>query len=183
MSAFRFVDLSHPIEDGMAVFPGLPTPRIGAHLTHDDSRDKYEDAEFFLGKVDMPANVGTYIDSPFHRFKDRADLSQIPLEGIVGLRGVLLDASQGEERELHPKLPEDVPVGAAVLIRTGWDRHWGTESYFGAAPYLAETFANELVERRVVSSVSTLGTSTTPQRDDVRSTPRCWMPASTSSSI
>jgi len=67
----RFVDLSHTIEDGMPVLPGLPTPRIGAHLTHDASRDKYEDAEFFLGKVDMPANVGTYLDSPFHRFRDR----------------------------------------------------------------------------------------------------------------
>lgn len=149
MSGSRFVDLSHPIEDGMAVFPGLPTPRIAAHLTHDASRDRYDDAEFFLGKVDMPANVGTYIDSPFHRFREREDLSQIPLEGIVGLVGVLVDATESDERELHPELPDDDLTGTAVLIRTGWDRRWGTESYFGPAPYLAEAFGNQLVERRV----------------------------------
>jgi kynurenine formamidase len=145
----RFVDLSHEIEDGMPVFPGLPTPHIGAHLTHEASREKYDDAEFFLGKVDMPANVGTYIDSPFHRFSDREDLSQIPLEGIVGLRGVLVDASKAESRELRPQLPDVDLRGTALLIRTRWDRNWGTEAYFGAAPYLAEAFAAEIIDRNV----------------------------------
>lgn len=145
----RFVDLSHTIEDGMPVLPGLPTPRIGAHLTHDASRDKYEDAEFFLGKVDMPANVGTYLDSPFHRFRDREDLAEIPLERIVGLRGALLDASNAESRELRPELPKDDLSGAAILIRSGWDSNWRTEAYFGAAPYLAESLATELVDRGV----------------------------------
>jgi arylformamidase len=70
----RFVDLSHEISDRMAVLPGLPTPHIRAHLDHDESRDNYEDAEFFLGRVDMPTNVGTYIDAPFHRFRGREDL-------------------------------------------------------------------------------------------------------------
>lgn len=145
----RFVDLSHEIEDGMPVFPGLPAPHIGAHLSHEASRANYDDAEFFLGKVDMPANVGTYIDSPFHRFEDRADLSQIPLEDIVGLPGVLLDCSTAASRELHPRLPDEDLAGAAVLIRSGWDRNWRTDSYFGPAPYLADAFAAELVDRRV----------------------------------
>jgi len=129
----------------MPVFPGLPTPHIGAHLDHAESRRNYEDAEFFLGKVDMPANVGTYIDAPFHRFRDREDLSQIPLDGIVGLKGVLIDATGGEARELHPELPDEDLTKAAVLIRTGWDRHWGSDAYFGPAPHLAESFAKELV--------------------------------------
>lgn len=133
----------------MPVFPGLPTPHIGAHLTHEASREKYDDAEFFLGKVDMPANVGTYIDSPFHRFSDREDLSQIPLEGIVGLKGALIDASSAESRELHPELSDDDLSGTAVLIRSGWDQRWGSDEYFGAAPYLSESFATELIERRV----------------------------------
>lgn len=144
-----FVDLSHPIEDGMPVFPGLPAPRIGAHLDHDQSRKNYDDAEFFLGKVDMPANVGTYIDAPFHRFRDREDLSQIPLDGIVGLKGVLVDATDWGARELHPQLPREDVTRAAVLVRTGWDRHWGADPYFGPAPYLAEAFAKELVGRAV----------------------------------
>ena len=147
--ATRFVDLSHTIEDGMAVLPGLPPPHIGAHLTHEASRGNYEEAEFFLGKVEMPANVGTYIDSPFHRFKDREDLSQIPLEQIVGLPGLVLDSWEGSSREVHPSLPEGDLTGTAILVRTGWDRNWATDSYFGPAPYLAEAFAAELIERRV----------------------------------
>jgi arylformamidase len=143
------VDLSHEIEDGMPVFPGLPTPRIGAHLDHDQSRVNYQDAEFFLGKVDMPTNVGTYIDAPFHRFRDREDLSQIPLDGIVGLKGVLIDARDGDGRELYPELPADDLEKTAVLIHTGWDRLWGTDAYFSPAPYLAEAFAIEMIDRGV----------------------------------
>jgi len=36
----------------------------------------------------MPANVGSYLDSPFHRFPDREDLSQLPLDRLVGIEGV-----------------------------------------------------------------------------------------------
>jgi kynurenine formamidase len=149
IQAKRFIDLSHGIENGMPVFPGLPTPHIGAHLDHDQSRENYEDAEFFLGKVDMPANIGTYIDAPFHRFRDREDLSQIPLDRIVGLKGVRIDATDGDSRELHPELPEHDLARAAVLIRTGWDRNWGSDDYFGPAPYLAVAFAKKLIERGV----------------------------------
>jgi arylformamidase len=82
----RFIDLSHELADGMAPYPGLPTPRIGPHLDHEQSRAHYDGDEFFLGKVDMPADVGTYLDSPFHRFPDREDLSQLPLERLVAKR-------------------------------------------------------------------------------------------------
>lgn len=133
----------------MPVLPGLPTPHIGAHLDHDQSRSNYEDAEFFLGKMDDPANVGTYIDAPFHRFRDREDLSQIPLERIVGLPAVLVEGANADSRALHPVLPDVDLGGAAVLVRSGWDSHWGTDAYWKPAPYLSEEFASELVERGV----------------------------------
>jgi kynurenine formamidase len=75
----QFIELSHELADGMSPYPGLPEVRIGAHLDHEQSRSHYEGEEFFLGRVDMPANVGTYLDAPFHRFADREDLSQVPL--------------------------------------------------------------------------------------------------------
>lgn len=145
----RFVDLSHRLRDGMAVMPGLPAPQIGPHLDHEESRANYEDAEFYLGKVDMPANVGTYIDAPFHRFSDRDDLARIPLERIAGLEGVVVDAAAASDRELAPALPGGDLTGAAVLVRTGWDVHWGDDAYWGPAPYLSERFADELVDRGV----------------------------------
>ncbi|MFN2587043.1 MAG: cyclase family protein [Actinomycetota bacterium] len=144
----RFVDLSHALADGMAPYPGLPTPRIGAHLDHAASRPRYEGGdEFYLGIVEMPANVGTYVDSPFHRFPDGEDLAQVPLERLVGLRGFVVDAAVDGARAADPELPPDDLAGAAVLIRTGWDARWGTDAYWEPGPYLSDDLVTRLVER------------------------------------
>ena len=128
----------------MAPYPGLPIPRIGAHLDHAASRSHYDGEEFFLGKVDMPANVGTYLDSPFHRFSEREDLAKIPLERLIGLDGVVIDASGAGDRSINPALPAMDLRGMAVLIRTGWATRWGSESYWEPGPYLTEEFAERL---------------------------------------
>ena len=116
MSNSRFIELSHELEDGMTPYPGLPTPRIGPHLDHEQSRSHYEGEEFFLGKVDMPVNVGTYLDAPFHRFQDREDLSQLPLGRLVGIDGVVLDATGEQSLALSPELPPDSSAAKAILI-------------------------------------------------------------------
>jgi arylformamidase len=144
--AQRFIDLSHELVDGMDAYPGLPSPKIGPHLDHEGSRSNYDGDEFFLGKVDMPANVGTYLDSPFHRFRDREDLSQIPLERLVGIKGVVIEGAEARSRRLSPELPPAGVKGMAVLMRTGWDSRWGTDAYWEPGPYLEEELANRLVE-------------------------------------
>lgn len=144
-----FIDLSHPLADGMDPYPGLPTPRIGAHIDHAQSRANYEGDEFFLGKVDMPANVGTYLDSPFHRFRQREDLAAVPLERLVGLEGLVLDATVGESRSRTPNLPSESLEGAAVLVKTGWAERWGSDAYWEPGPYLSDEFAGAAVERGV----------------------------------
>ena len=145
----RFVDLSHELADGMAPYPGLPPVRIGAQIDHDESRSRYDGEEFYLGKVAMPANVGTYLDAPFHRFRDREDLSQLPLDRLVGLEAVVLDATADDARERAPELPDEDLTGAAVLIRTGWDAKWGTPEYWEPGPYLSEAVAGGLADRGV----------------------------------
>lgn len=147
--ASRLIDLSHELVDGMAAYPGLPKPRIGPHLDHEQSRSHYEGDEFFLGKVEMPANIGTYLDAPFHRFPDREDLSQLTLERLVGIKGLVIDATREQSRALSPELPSEGVGGSAVLIRTGWDSRWGTEAYWKPGPYLTEDFAIRLVEAEV----------------------------------
>lgn len=145
----RFVDLSHELSDGMAPYPGLPTPSIGPHIDHEQSRPRYDGEEFYLGKVDMPTNVGTYVDAPFHRFQEREDLAQLPLERLVGLPAVVLDAADDGGRERAPQLPADDLTGAAVLMRTDWASRWGTESYWDPGPYLSPEVAAALVDRGV----------------------------------
>ncbi|HEX2032445.1 MAG TPA: cyclase family protein [Actinomycetota bacterium] len=143
--AARWVDLSFAIEDGMPVFPGvLPEPRIGAYLDHDASRPRYEGkAEFHLTKVEMSGNTGTYVDSPFHRHRDREDLAGLALERIAGVPGLVLDAPYGGPVTVD--VPPDRLRGRAVLFRSGWDRRWGTEGYWEPDPYLAAETLDALV--------------------------------------
>lgn len=147
----EFVELNHVLEDGMMVYPGLPRPKIGAFLDHKASRSRYQDkAEFFLGKVEMVCNLGTYLDSPFHRYPDGADLSQIPLQRVAGLPGIVLDGAVSSDRSITLHCSESELRGRAVLIRTGWDQRWGTERYWEPGPYISGESIDLLIRSRPI---------------------------------
>lgn len=150
----RFVDLSHTVEDGMVTYPGLPPPRISDHLTRETSRAHYASGtEFHIGRIDMVANTGTYLDTPFHRYPDGEDVAGLPLEAVADLAGVCL-AAAGEGPIEPETLPDTGLTGRAVLLATGWDRHWRTPGY-GADlhPFLAEA----AVEKLVAAGVALVG--------------------------
>ena len=148
------IDLSHPIEDGMAAYPGLPPARIYPLLDHDASGDRYGGkAEFLLGGAELAGNTGTYLDAPFHRFRDREDLAALPLETVVGLPGLILD-HEGVERAVSlDGVDEGYLNGRAVLVRTGWDARWGSEAYWSDAPFLPAP----VVERLIGAGVRLVG--------------------------
>jgi kynurenine formamidase len=146
----KFVELNHAIEDGMRAYPGFPSPRISAFISREDSRARYEGkAEFLIGRVDMVGNVGTYLDAPFHRHAGGADLSQIPLELIAGLDGLAIDGVRSSGRAISIDCKESELHGRAVLIRTGWDERWGTESYWEPGPFLSDDSIEQLVRSGV----------------------------------
>ena len=145
----RLIDLSHVIEDGMTTFAGLPGPHICDYWTREASAEKYDDGSSFqIGRIDMVANTGTYVDSPFHRYEDRNDLSELPLESLADLDGIVVRQpyEQGLAVEVAAFDALDVR-GKAVLVHTGWDRHWRTEMYFTDHPYLTAAAADWLVEQ------------------------------------
>jgi len=145
-----FIDLSHPIEDGMAAYPGLPPARIFAILDHDASRERYEGkAEFLLGGAELAGNTGTYLDAPFHRFRDREDLARLPLETVVGLPGLIVDPAEPGRAVSLEGVDEPSLRGRAVLVRTGWDARWGSEEYWSGAPFLPKTVVERLVRAEV----------------------------------
>lgn len=148
------IDLSHPIEDGMAAYPGLPPARIFTILDHDTSRDRYDGrAEFHLGGAELAGNTGTYLDAPFHRFRDREDLAALPLERVVGLPGVILDWN-GPDRAVSLEGVDDGSFSErAVIVRTGWDARWGSEEYWSDAPFLP----SDVVERLIAAGVRLVG--------------------------
>ena len=144
----RLVDLSHVIKAGMTTYKGLPGPTMCDFWTREASAAHYDDGSSFqIGRIDMVANTGTYVDAPFHRFADGADLAGLALESLAALdtlvvrrpyeRGLATDAADFAGLEVR---------GRAVLVHTGWYRHWGSDAYLDDHPFLTEAAARLLVD-------------------------------------
>ena len=144
----RVVDLSHPIRHGMITYPGLPGPEIGVHLSREESRAHYAPGtEFAIDRITMVGNTGTYLDSPFHRYGDGADLAALPLDRTADLDGIVVRVTGAASRAIDRAvfLPHRV-AGRAVLLHTGWDRHFGTPAY-GDRPPLPHRGRRRLARR------------------------------------
>lgn len=142
----RLIDLSHTVEDGMITYKGLPAPIICDYLSREDSRKVYaEGTEFQIGKIEIISNTGTYLDSPFHRYADGDDLSQLDLDRVAALPGILVRVPADHGRAVDADCFAGLDVrGKAVLVHTGWSRHWRTDQYFEGHVYLTENAALRL---------------------------------------
>jgi len=147
-TAERLIDLSHVIEEGMTTYQGLPGPHLCDYWTREASAANYDDGSAFqIGRIDMVANTGTYVDSPFHRYTDGKDLSELPLESLAELDGLVVRRpfEQGLAVDAEAFAGLDVR-GKAVLVATGWSRFWRTDAYFADHPFLTEAAAGALIE-------------------------------------
>jgi arylformamidase len=143
---FKLVDVSHSIEHGMITYKGLPAPVISDYLSREDSRSRYAPGtEFHIGKIEMVANTGTYLDSPFHRYSRGKDLAGLDLHSIANLDGVVVRCN---EIAIDETSFSGIEVkNKAVLVHTGWDRHWRTEEYSsGNHPFLTEGAATYIAK-------------------------------------
>ena len=143
----KLIDLSHDVEHGMLTYKGLPAPIICDFLSREESRKHYAaGTEFSIGKIEMVANTGTYVDSPFHRFADGIDLAELPLESLADLEGIVIRAKD-LGRSISAEVFHGLEIkGKAVLIHTGWARHWRTDQYFEGHPFLTRAAAQYLTD-------------------------------------
>jgi arylformamidase len=144
----RLIDLSHDIEHGMVTYRGLPAPTISDWLSRDSSGTRYAPGTTFqMGKIELLANTGTYIDAPFHRYEGGTDIAGYPLEAVADLAGLVVRATMRSGRALDAGWFREHDVrGRAVLVHTGWDAHWRTETYSaGEHPFLTRDAAEYLV--------------------------------------
>ena len=150
MRPVKAIDLSHTIEHGLITYRGLPAPLICDFLTREQSRRHYATGtEFQIGKIEMVANTGTYLDSPFHRYEDGKDLSQLDLSSLANLDGVIINAQNNRTGGIDPSVFEGTYVkGKAVLVHTGWASNWGTDRYFEGHPFLTKDAAQILARER-----------------------------------
>jgi arylformamidase len=142
----RIVDLSHAIEHGMVTYKGLPAPVICDFLSREQSRALYADGtEFHIGRIDLVANTGTYIDSPFHRHADGVDIAGLPLARLADVPAVVVRVTGQSARAIDRHTFESSDVrGKAVLVHTGWDANWRTDAYFEGHPFLTAAAAGAL---------------------------------------
>jgi kynurenine formamidase len=176
-----FIDLSHPIEDGMAAYPGLPPVRIFAILDHDASRERYEGkAEFLLGGAELAGNTGTYLDAPFHRFREREDLARLPLETVAGLPGLVVDPADPGERYRSRASTNDPCADARSWCARGGMGDGGRRS----TGRRRRSFPRRSSERLVAAEVQLVGVDFGNVDDTADSsrppTPACSRPASRS---
>jgi kynurenine formamidase len=147
---FELIDVCHSIEDGLVTYKGLPSPVITDHLSREASRAHYAPGtEFHIGKIEMVANTGTYLDSPFHRYARGKDLAQLDLHTVANLDAIVVRC---KEREINADLFSGLEVtNKAVLLHTGWDKHWRTDEYFsGNHPFVTEDGATYLAKNGAV---------------------------------
>ena len=145
----KLVDLSHTIEHGLVTYKGLPAPIICDYLSREESRKQYaEGTEFQIGKIEMVANTGTYLDCPFHRYERGKDLSEVGVAKLADLDGMVIRADHKKEVfAINADLFRGKELrGRAVLVHTGWDAYWKTDQYFEHHPHLTEDAAHYLVE-------------------------------------
>ncbi len=150
-AAVRLIDVSHTVEHGMITYKGLPAPVICDFLSREASRARYAPGtEFQIGKIEMVANTGTYLDSPFHRYAHGKDLAALPLTSLADLDCLVARVEPGKDRAID-RIPfsADQVRGKAVLVHTGWDRHWRTDQYFEGHPFLTGDLAEWLADAGV----------------------------------
>ena len=142
------IDLSHVIEEGMTTFKGLPGPHLCDYWTREASAGNYDDGSTFqIGRIDMVANTGTYVDSPFHRYAEGKDLAELPLESLADLDGLVVRRPFENGLAVGTEAFADLDVrGKAVLVHTGWSRFWRSEAYFSDHPFLTGDAAQALIE-------------------------------------
>lgn len=148
----RLIDVSHTVEHGMVTYKGLPAPIVCDYLSREESKKRYAaGTEFQIGKIEMIANTGTYVDSPFHRYPDGTDLAGLPLTSLANLDCLVARMAPSNDRAID-KLPfkADEVRGKAVLVQTNWDRHWRTEQYFEGFPFLTGDLARWLADSGAV---------------------------------
>ncbi len=148
----ELVDLSHPIRAGLVTYPGLPAPTITPHLTREASREKYAPGtEFAMDMITMIGNTGTYLDSPFHRYAEGGDLASLELDTLAGVPAEVFRLTDAASRGIPAEVFFDRELaGTAVLLHTGWSRHFGRPEYAHGSPFLTEAGARHLVDAGVV---------------------------------
>jgi kynurenine formamidase len=103
----RFIEVSHVIRAGLKIYPGLPAPEqvvLRDYQALGDPKGPRGRAEFFIASLHLCGNTGTYVDAPVHRFRNAADLSELPLNKLAHLPILAVSSLDPPSRGIGPEL-------------------------------------------------------------------------------
>ena len=139
----RIIDLTHMISEDMPVYPGTDTPKLRPGNT-------YEKDGFKETLMTMFSHTGTHMDPPAHLFAGRTTLDEMPIDQFVGKALVIdcTDLNEGQKITIDyiNKNREKAEKAEFILFRMGWDKYWGTDSYFGDYPCVDEDVIQFLID-------------------------------------
>jgi arylformamidase len=156
-----YIDLSHPLENGMTYFPGDPEPRI----TPANAASPWRVTQLSIG-----THTGTHIDAASHFISHGKTIGDYPPERFL-LPGIVVPVlGRSDDELISPDAFADYlttfPSGGALLIHTGWDQHWKSGRYL-RHPYLSREAAQLLVHNDVsIVGIDALNVDSTVQGTD-----------------
>lgn len=145
----KIIDLSHDITHQMPVFPADPAVGVLRHHNYQNG--------YFVSQVIFGTHTGTHIDVPVHKIKGGKAVDEVPIDRFVS-KAYVMDLSglkpleEITESRLEP-FAEKVKGAHAVIIRTGWGKHFGKDDFFTSFPGLSE----EAVEWLRKNGISLVG--------------------------
>ena len=150
MATTRLVDLSHTLREGLVTYPGIPAPSLAPHLRRGEG-SYAPGTSFSMDIFTIAGNTGTYLDTAWHRYEGGSDLAALDLATLVDLPTEVFHLTDAAERGIPASAFAGRDVrGKAVLLHTGWDRHFGTPDYGQPAPFLTAEGVEHLAEQGVV---------------------------------
>lgn len=141
MSGRRCLDLTHPVREGMPVFPGTEPPEIREACT-------FSEHGFRERRLALHSHTGTHIDAPSHMVADGISLDSYPASHFLGRARVLKVNPHQEKIDLEHlrQLAADLVMADYLLLASGWDRYWGAERYYRGFPVLTAEAAKWLLQ-------------------------------------
>jgi kynurenine formamidase len=169
----RIVDLTHPYDNGMPVYPGLPPPSFIAIAN-------VEEDGYAMTECHLLNHIGTHVDAPAHQIAGGDTLDEIPLERLV-TDALTIDVSGRAAHgaiplaELEPHL-DKVREGDLVLFYSDNARNYGTDAYWTGWSYPDAEAAQALIDRGI-SGIGFDGPSCDPVDTTTFDLHRIWLGA------
>ncbi|WP_346939250.1 cyclase family protein [uncultured Clostridium sp.] len=138
----KIIDLTHIIDENMPVFPGTKPPILNRKYT-------MEEHGFRETEITMFYHTGTHIDAPAHMLMNGLTLDELDIGQFIG-KAIVLDFSTLSNKIIELKdivsYEEQIKEVDFIIIKSGWDKYWGSKVYYKYFPDLSDEAAKWIAD-------------------------------------